>query len=178
MVKNLTGGNKSKGQARKNIVSRIVRVTRLVKVDGEMYAVVEKMLGSGQCHVVCCDGRKRLCHIRGKFKGRGKRDNFVIVGSFLMIGLRDYESKREEGDKKLENCDLMEVYSEREKEQIRNTFSDMDWSIFATTEIAKAEEVLFDFAETNVEEQYDDLMKEGGDNKITISSKVIDINDI
>ena len=40
----------------------------IFKEDGQEYAVVSKMLGNGWVEANCCDGTKRLGHIRGAFR--------------------------------------------------------------------------------------------------------------
>ena len=90
MVKNQTGGNKAKGQARKFTnapASKQGKPLRVAIDICELYAQITKNLGNGMCHVICIDGVIRLCHIRGKFKGRGKKDNLVGSGSWLLVGL-------------------------------------------------------------------------------------------
>jgi hypothetical protein len=59
------------------------------------------------------------CHIRGKFRGRGKKDNFIVSGTLLLVGLREWE--REPSAGKLLNCDLIEVYSESDKIRLKNS---------------------------------------------------------
>ncbi len=136
MVKNTTGGNKSKGYARKNIVgAKQERVTRMSKDENEIYAQVRKMLGNGMCEVLCADNVSRLCHIRGKFRGRGKKDNFITSGTILLIGLREWESG-EVKHGKLPNCDLLEVYSDSDKVSLKKN-SDINWALF-TSEFASS----------------------------------------
>jgi len=131
MVKNTTGGSRHKSQARKNVTSgRSTGVLRLVEEAGECYAQVEKLLGGSNCHVACMDGITRLCHIRGKFRGRSKRDNRIESGTWIMVGVRDYESTRE-GSGKLQNCDLLEVYRDTDKERLKKSVRE-DWSKFIT----------------------------------------------
>ncbi len=38
------------------------------KEDGQEYALITKMLGNGWLEVNCCDGTKRMAHIRGAFR--------------------------------------------------------------------------------------------------------------
>ena len=38
------------------------------KEDGQEYAQVVRMLGNGRLEAQCIDGKKRLCHIRGKMR--------------------------------------------------------------------------------------------------------------
>lgn len=115
MVRNKVGGNKSKKMGRKYLNAPQTRALRMSREDAEMYAVVDTMYGHGMCNVVCLDGKERLCIIRRKFKGRGKRDNMISLGSWLLVGIREWEVVREG---KKPKCDLLEVYNDNEKEQL------------------------------------------------------------
>jgi len=129
MVKN-TGGNKTKGQARKFINSDDKKDTKKLRESSdllEIYCQVEKVLGNGMYNVICLDGKNRLCHSAGKFRGRNKKDNFVSLGTWLLVGLREYEAGG--SNKKLQNCDLLEVYTDSEKERLKTTVN-QDWSMF------------------------------------------------
>jgi len=131
MVRNVTGGSKHKSQARKNVVPRggASGALRLVQEEGECFAQVERMLGGSNCHVKCVDGVVRLCVIRGKFRGKGKRDNVLSMGSMVLVGMRDYESCK--GKDKLETCDLLEVYREADKTRLFTSVK-IDWSEIVT----------------------------------------------
>ena len=113
MPRNTGGGNKAKKFASKSFVVSI-RATRFASVDGEVYAVVQRMLGGSICEVLCIDGLLRLCVIRGKFSGKGKRDNRLSRGSWVLVGLRDWEISSKDKPK----CDLLEVYNDGDKEKI------------------------------------------------------------
>jgi initiation factor 1A len=129
MVKN-AGGNKTKGQARKFVNADDKKDTKKLRESEdplEIYSQVEKVLGNGMYNVICIDGKNRLCHSSGKFKGRNKKDNFVSLGTWLLVGLREYESGG--NNKKLQNCDLLEVYNDNEKERLKTTVN-QDWSMF------------------------------------------------
>ena len=126
MVKNF-GGNKAKKFARKSVNNISDRSTRYAIEDGEIYAVVTKMMGNNICQVICIDGKTRLCIIRRKFTGKGKRDNFLVRGKWVLVGLRDWEVVKEDKEK----CDLLEVYSDYNKEMlIKNTNEDFQPFIF------------------------------------------------
>jgi len=129
MVKN-TGGNKTKGQARKFVTAPKSNTLRLSEDVCEVYAQVTKTLGNGMCHVICIDGTTRLCHIRGKFRGRGKRDNTINNGSWILVGLREWELDKKSDGKKLQNCDLLEVYDSSDKEKLKKTVTNVCWSTF------------------------------------------------
>jgi initiation factor 1A len=130
MVKN-EGGKKTRGQARKFVNSDDKKDTKSVRESEdetlEIYSQVEKVCGGGMYNVICLDGKTRLCHSAGKFRGRNKKDNFVSLGTWLLVGLREYESGG--NNKKLQNCDLMEVYNDSEKEKLKTTVN-KDWSVF------------------------------------------------
>ena len=95
MVKNAFGGNKSKGFARKhnNSSNKVNNNLRISEDEGEIYAIVTKMCGNGMFQCYCIDGVERLCHIRGKFTGRKKRDNIVSSGGWVLIGVREWDNK-------------------------------------------------------------------------------------
>lgn len=115
MVKN-AGGNKTKRDARKYIAPTTNNnELRVVVEKGETYAVVKKLLGCGQCLVTCLDGKSRICMIRNKFKGRGRSSNTVEIGAWLLVGVRDWEVKK---NGKETVCDLLHVYSFENKEKL------------------------------------------------------------
>jgi len=112
MVKN-TGGNKAKKLASKTF-NVVVRATRFASIKGEVYAIVTKMMGGSICEVLCIDGITRQCVIRRKFSGKGRRDNWLCRGKWILVGLRDWENT----SKAKETCDLLEVYSDNDKEKL------------------------------------------------------------
>ena len=157
MVKNTTGG-KNKNQARKHsVLNRPIAQTLRLSTDAlEVYAQVTKTLGNGMCHVYCIDKQNRLCHIRGKFSGRGKRDNFIALGTWVLVGLREWESSSNK--QKQQHCDLMEVYNDQDKERLKSMLPDVNWKLFVTTSAAttttKKEEDDFDFMDEQKEEYF------------------------
>lgn len=128
MVRNQTGGNKSKHLARKHITggsTRNDRKLRLSQCPEEMYAHVIKPYGNGMCLVMCIDGRERLCIIRNKFTGRNKRDNLIDAGSWVLVGAREWERDgdgerlKANGKKDYPKCDLLEIYTPLERERLK-----------------------------------------------------------
>ena len=117
MVKNQIGGNKAKRQGRKFVGTTNSKL-RLAIEEGEIYAVVTKHLGNAMIDVMCIDGKTRLCIIRNKFRGRGKRDNCISVGNWVLVGAREWEN--EDSNKKIK-CDLLEVYTLSDVEQLKKT---------------------------------------------------------
>ena len=127
MVKNKKGGSGHKRQARKHTNDGGIRThkTRFAGHPDELYAICTKMYG-GHVGVLCQDGVERLCVLRKKFKGRGKRDNSVTVGTWLLVGKREFEVRA--ADKK-EKCDLLEVYRDNDKVALQQHESDIPWSV-------------------------------------------------
>ena len=130
MVKN-TGGNKAKGYARKNM-SGGSHALRLSEDPAEVYAQAVKVCGGSICRIIDLNGTEMTCHIRGKFRGRGKRDNLIGPGTWLLIGLREWEKEPSTG--KLLNCDLIEVYSDLDKNRLKNIVTNVNWSLFITND--------------------------------------------
>jgi initiation factor 1A len=116
MVKNTFGGSKAKGYARKNETSGSSRL-RMIEDDAEKYGIVRKIYGGSMCEVFCDDNVTRQGIIRGKFRGKGKRNNIITSGTVVLIGLREWatESKSD----KLEQADILEVYSAFELDQLK-----------------------------------------------------------
>jgi initiation factor 1A len=150
MVKNTAGGNKSKGFARKhNNGGNKNNILRVSQDEGEIYAIVTKMCGNGMFECYCIDEVMRLGQIRGKFTGKGKRDNIVNNGTWVLIGVREWDIKKEEEimgrktclskSEKLPKCDLLEVYNDKEKEQLQEEIAEK-WSILIKRDPSRIEE--------------------------------------
>lgn len=118
MVKN-AGGNKSKKQARKSAggVPNVTQNVRYVAETGELYAVITTIHGGKTCQVMCDDGISRRCTIRRKFMTARRGDNAIAPGTWLMVGLYDWE-KRADGS---QTCDILEVYSAAERDKLKQT---------------------------------------------------------
>ena len=64
--------------------------------------------------------------MRNKFRGRGKRDNVISVGTWLLIGLREFESVKEG---KKQTCDLLEVYKDSDKQKLQQHEVNTEWKL-------------------------------------------------
>jgi initiation factor 1A len=174
MVKNTTGGNKHKGQARKFVnPSQQSNKLRVSENEYEKYGQVTQLLGNGMCYVDCVDSIK-LCIIRGKFRGRGKKDNILKKGTWVLVGLREWETVIENKSQP-QKCDLLEVYAEHDKDKLK--LMPGNWSKFIsndnifTQNYENADNV--DFID-DVNEEYKKIMEED----INFSSKnIIKINE-
>jgi len=129
MVKNTKGGKNAKKFGRKFSTQGGTSVLRLSKDPAEVYACCSKIYGGANIEVKCVDGVDRLCIMRNKFRGRGKRDNVIAVGTWLLVGLREFETIKEG---KRENCDLLEVYKDYDKEKLQQHEPSVSWSILKT----------------------------------------------
>ncbi len=105
--------------------SQANKFLRVAQCKEEIYAYIVRLLGNSMCMVKCVDGYERLCHIRGKFTGRSKRENALAQGTWVLIGLRQWDADKEfaskatKTDKKIQKCDLLEIYSASEREKLR-----------------------------------------------------------
>lgn len=160
MVKNTFGGSKAKSQARKfTNTHKDNKFLRVSENEFELYAQVIKLLGNGMCHVLCDDMKTRLCHIRRKFRGRNQKDNNVTNTSWVLVGIRDWESSKK-ADSKLDNCDLLEVYDDYDRERLKTTVHNINWDIFNNDNNASNNNLNneFEFADETMNE-YIELME-------------------
>jgi len=129
MVKNTTGGNKSKALARKNIINKKSNL-RFAQEEGEIYAQAIKVMGGNIVSAIDINGNELICHIRGKFRGSKKRDNFISPNSWLLVGLHNWENN----SKTIKNCDILEVYTEQDKTILKNSITSIDWNKFISND--------------------------------------------
>lgn len=142
MVKNTKGGNRGKRVARKHMNAQSTKAVRYAVDEDERYAIVTQFYGN-ECDVMCEDGVQRRCVIRAKFKGRCKSDNFIKPGVWILIGVRSWEVRRSD----LEKCDLLAVYSDIDKDTLKqNVNCDFRALIKAneeTTGVVEDEDIVF-----------------------------------
>ena len=117
MVKNTFGGSKAKGYARKNEKSSGSNRLRMVEDEAEKYGIVRKIFGGSICEVFCDDQITRQGIIRGKFRGKGKRNNIITSGTVVLIGLREWATDSKSD--KSEQADILEIYSTLELDQLK-----------------------------------------------------------
>ena len=138
MVKNVKGGSGHKSLARKGLGdNKTSNKLRISEDEYELYAQVIRLLGNGMCHANCIDGKIRLCIIRGKFRGRGKRENKIDAGSWILIGKRDWETEKPQTNDSgmadlsvvVGKCDLLEVYNDYDIERLKKSVNE-NWSMF------------------------------------------------
>ena len=113
MVKNTTGGTKTKGLARKHQTRGDTKLRLPEDPSLEKIACVTKMFGNGMCEIYTSANIKLMCHIPGKFRGKNKRNNLLSPTSVILVGLREWE-------RPAKNCDLLTIYDETHINQLRN----------------------------------------------------------
>jgi initiation factor 1A len=89
MVRNITGGNKSKKQKRN--FGKYDAVDKLE--SDQMFAQMVKNHGAN-LSVLCSDGMTRL----GKLTGYMKKGPRLVEGSYIIISLRDFEAESKKCD--------------------------------------------------------------------------------
>jgi hypothetical protein len=84
----------------------------------------------------------------------------LAVGSWVLIGLRDWATSQAD-KKKYDTCDLLEVYSESDKERLKNTV-DENWNLFITNDcnntFTEKSDDNFKFSNQD-QEEYSNLMR-------------------
>lgn len=178
MVKNIQGGSKSKGQARKFSASCVSgrSILRLSVCNFEKYACVTKLFGQGRCKVNTVDDVELQLVIRNKFKGRSLRSNMVCVGSVVLVGLREWE-----GPDNYKICDLLEVYDTDDYNKLKSIpstkISNLDKYVSVLDSSVVVEKDEFKFTD-----ECDDILnsvESGKDSYIhKIDETSIDIDDI
>ena len=121
MVRNKKGGSGHKKMARKNVAPKggyKSRKLRKVVEEGEIYARITGISGGGHAVILCADGKVRTLVIRGKFRGRNKRDNTIKVNTLVIAGLRSV-SMGEVVNNKKEKADLIYVYNESDFDELK-----------------------------------------------------------
>ena len=74
------GGNKRKKGKKQVVEDREL----IYKGEMEEYAQVTKILGDGRFECQCCDGVKRIAHVRGKMRKR----IWIANGDVVLVSLR------------------------------------------------------------------------------------------
>ena len=112
MVKNTGGGKYAKKQASKHSNNTRAEELRKSQSPDEVYACVSQNFGN-RLDVITIDGETLNCRMGGKFTGRKKRDNIVVKGSWVLVGLYDWE-------KEAKKCELLCIYDKYNIDELRN----------------------------------------------------------
>ena len=82
--------NKSNSCRQAKNVKEITYKNLYLKDEGQMYGYVEQLVGNNRLFAICCDGKKMLCHIRGKMVKRV----WIKTGDIILLSLRDFQMNR------------------------------------------------------------------------------------
>jgi translation initiation factor 1A len=149
------GGKKGKKGKNNTSIEKIKRKL-LFKEDEQEYCQITKLLGNCRVEGNCCDGKTRLCIIRGGIKKKMR----IVVGSVVIVSLRDFEDGK---------CDIIYLYDKEEiKELIK--LGEIPNTINLTDDIILSEKT-FDIG-FDIEEE-DEV-----DNNLEKQNKIIDIDNI
>ena len=77
----------------------------IFKEDGQVYALVIKILGSGRFELQCCDGVNRMGILRGALHKRA----WVRLNTLVLASMREYQG---------EKADIFHVYNHEEFRQL------------------------------------------------------------
>ena len=91
MGRNKFGGNKQKAMANSKTVEIPMRYSTC---ELEVYAKIMKSWGNGMFQVQDNDGNTYVGHVRGKMRGKSKRNNLIRVNDIVLVGLREWESDK------------------------------------------------------------------------------------
>ena len=97
------GGKTRRRGTNKNQDTKRVLV---LKDEGQEYAQVIKMLGSGRLEAFCFDGKIRQARIRGTLNGRV----WISKEDIILISLRDFQDDK---------CDVIMKYFPEEVDELR-----------------------------------------------------------
>jgi translation initiation factor IF-1 len=170
-------GAKNGGKNKQASFNMVNGVRLACDTDNELYAAVLKIQGGGMCLVRCQTGEERACVIRQKFRGRDKKGNMLAAGTWVLVGLRDWE-RVSEGKKP--KCDLLEVYNAHEKDQLIQTEKqDLSKLIGAGVPYGAGKDTEFDFVDAKtqsyrdaiegISDSDDDDVSEGSDGEDTFN---------
>ena len=164
MVKNF-GGNKAKSSARKNLKPFVSSHVREPQSPLEVFAYVTKIFGGSICQVYTQTNLTLIAHIRRKFSGRGKRNSIIAPNTFVLIGLREWESTPT-------NCDILEVYTPIEVDSLSSTHS-IHFLPTTTTHTTHSDEFSFSHINNTTTTISDSIIE-----TFDSSTTTIDIDDI
>ena len=168
MVKNKKGGSKHKKLARKNVVNNTIRrKLRKAVEEGEMYACVVAVHGGGHALIRCADKKERTLVIRGKFRGRNKRGNFIKANSIVLVALRSVSMGEVVEKRKKEKADLIYVYDDNDMEELKQIKDVYDILSIETKE--KVDDDIFD--RTFTDEHTENQILKSLDNKTSTDNK-------
>ena len=95
------GVNRTKKKGKKNFRKKTYSLDDLKKIEGQEYALVEKVYGQGRYLLKCYDKINRLGIRRGKIKKFAK----IEMGNLVLVSLREYQNDK---------CDILHTYTDED----------------------------------------------------------------
>lgn len=110
--RNLQGGNKTKAMAKSGSYQK--RETRIPETEEEKYAIVTSVSGNGRFRVSTEDKTDHVAILPGSMRGHKKRNNYVGLGSFVLINNRSSWQTIKANSQ----ADIVNVYDANEVERL------------------------------------------------------------
>jgi hypothetical protein len=147
MVKNTKGGSGHKSLSRKSQISSTNTIDSIIKPQSplEFFAIVTQFFGN-TASVIDSHGSIFRCFIRGKFRGRNKRNFIVAPSKLVLVSKRHFESDSST------NVDLLTVYDSHDISLLLNFPSFNLSSLFHTfsslssSSSSSPHDILFDYS--------------------------------
>ena len=180
MVKNKKGGSGHKKYARKKVNNNNSgysnRKLRRVEEEGEIYARIQRVYGGGHAEIYCTDGKVRTLVIRGKFRGRNKRDNTIKLNSIVIAGLRSVTMGEVVSTTKKEKPDLIYVYNDNNLKELK-TIKEIHDILAPDDKDKRDRDCGFEITNKTIEAANEvDADVSDGDNKETFKMDDVDVN--
>lgn len=115
MVRNVTGGNKTKGMSRKELAVKETNHFLRIPEPDEILAVAQRRPDGNHFKAKLENGVEITVYMRNKFSGKNKKDNFIDKDTFVLIAQQSFATAKGK-----ERYDLLEVYSDSEIMQLRS----------------------------------------------------------
>ena len=112
MGKNVQGGNKTKGMARKTPYEK--SGNRIPQTVEEKYGIIKSVSGSGRFRVEASDKKIYVGILPGSLRGHKKRNNYVGLDSIVLINDRSSWQTVKENS----HADIIHVYSACEQNRL------------------------------------------------------------
>lgn len=112
MGKNLQGGNRTKGMARKTPYQS--HGVRIPESEEEKYAIVRGVSGNGRFRVETDDKKVHVGIVPGSMRGHKKRNNYVQMDTIVIINDRSsWQTVKDNG-----HVDIVYVYEQSESNRL------------------------------------------------------------
>lgn len=126
------GGNKRKKGKKQTTEDKEL----VYKGEMEEYGQVTKLLGDGRFECQCCDGVKRVAHVRGKMR----KKIWIANGDVILVSLREFEP---------EKCDVIEKYKDYEVTKLKKAGEIPESIVLPNKGNEESEEIVFEDSETD-----------------------------